>query len=298
MVLSENICDQIVRMTQQERIFWAQENDFFVKESRCNYCGTLMQLKKCRNSTDGFKWKCCTYSCTKYKTYKSVRKDGCFENFSLDLVTIVKVCFYWAHGLQQCEIIRLLKISRSVCFKFEKFFSIKLRKYFELYPVKLGGFNRFCQIDETMVNFKVKSHVGRGPREKIWCFGIVDTSTVPSLGYCCIVCDRKTSTLLPIIERVCRPGTTIISDEWPAYNKISQSLGMSHFKVCHKENFVDPVSLKHTQNIESYWNSLKLAIKKMKGLNKSKHDDFLNYFMWRERVLGREFEKLCELIKL
>jgi transposase-like protein len=298
MILRENICDQITKMTKEQRIFWAQDNGFFVRYNTCDYCNTIMRLVFCKRSTDGYKWQCCNYLCVNYKTYKSLRKDGCFENFSLDLCTIVKFCFYWAQGIQQFEIIKLLTISRSVCLKFENFFCEKIKVYFERYPIRLGGFNRFCQIDESKLNFNVKSHVGRGPREQIWCFGIADTTTTPSLGFCCVVSDRTANTLLPIIARVCRPGTTIVSDEWAAYNNIQNRLGFSHFKVCHKENFVNPVSLLHTQNIESYWNKLKLVIKKMKGIKKNKHEDFLNVFMWRERIVGCEWEKMSELIKL
>jgi hypothetical protein len=74
------------------------------------------------------------------------------------------------------------------------FFCEKIKIYFERYPIKLGGSNRFCQIDESKLNFNVKSHVSRDPREKIWCFGIADTTT--ALGYCCVVSDRTANTLL------------------------------------------------------------------------------------------------------
>ena len=53
--------------------------------------------------------------------------------------------------------------------------------------------------------------------------------------------DRSAATLLPIIQRFIKPGTTVISDEWRAYRQIS-SLGMAHQTVNHSLNFVDPVS--------------------------------------------------------
>ncbi|KCZ80575.1 hypothetical protein H312_02032, partial [Anncaliia algerae PRA339] len=33
-------------------------------------------------------------------------------------------------------------------------------------PIKLGGFGILIEIDETMMNFKVKSHRGRSPSNK------------------------------------------------------------------------------------------------------------------------------------
>ena len=39
---------------------------------------------------------------------------------------------------------------------------------------------------------------------------------------------------------------------WRAYNKINRS-GFNHYKVNHKENFVNPETGKHTQLVECLW---------------------------------------------
>jgi hypothetical protein len=249
-------------MNQKQQLFWAQAMGLLKQTMNCTYCEELMTQCECKNSTDGFKWQCRNSSCSHRYTYKNVRTNCCFKNFNLKLVTLLKVLYYWSKGFQQHEILSVVNVSRHFLVKFENFLSNQIKKYFLLHPVKLGGMNRVCQIDETMLNFKVKSHVGRGPREKIWCFGIVDPTFSPALGYCCVVPNRTTQTLFEIIRNVCLEGTTIISDEWPAYTRIQESLSFNHFKVCHKENFIDPVTRRNTQNVESYWNKLKLAIKK------------------------------------
>ncbi|MGL6009322.1 MAG: transposase [Culicoidibacterales bacterium] len=117
-----------------------------------------------------------------------------------------------------------------------------------------------------MVNYKAKSHRGRAPRRQIWCLTMVDTSTSPALGYVACVANRKAETLLPIITSVVRPGSKILTDEFKAYDSLIHDPRYFLRRVCHKYNFVCPISGNHTQHVESFNNKLKLAIKKCKGI--------------------------------
>ena len=49
-------------------------------------------------------------------------------------------------------------------------------------------------------------------REGHWVFGGIERGT--SEAFMVEVTDRSASTLLPIIQKFIKPGTTIISDEW------------------------------------------------------------------------------------
>jgi hypothetical protein len=109
-------------------------------------------------------------------------------------------------------------------------------------------------------------------------FGIVDTSFIPARGYMESVECRDAATLLSIIECVCLPRTTIMSNGWAAYFRI-QEKGYEHKVVNHSEHFVDPVIGTHTQHIESYWSKCKL--KAMKGVHKEHLDEYLTEIMWR-----------------
>lgn len=58
--------------------------------------------------------------------------------------------------------------------------------------------------------------------------------------------DREAETLLSIIYDKCKPGTTIYSDCWSSYNKISKLRdSYEHKTVNHSVNFVDPDSGKN-----------------------------------------------------
>jgi len=71
-----------------------------------------------------------------------------------------------------------------------------------------------------------------------------------------------------------------------------------HETVNHKINFVNPKTGAHTQNIESYWNKVKLKIKKRKGILKGKIDEFITEHLFFERNEGKLFSELLNLIKV
>ena len=80
------------------------------------------------------------------------------------------------------------------------------------------------------------------------------------------------------------PGTVIHSDQWRSYNGVPQLPNVSsHSTVNHSVEFVDSVTGVHTQNIESYWNRVKMKLKRMKGCRAEEIPGYLDEFMWRER---------------
>ena len=110
-----------------------------------------------------------------------------------------------------------------------------------------------------------------------------DTSTDPALGYMEMVAARDAATLLPIIQAHVNPGTTIWSDSWAAYNNvIALPSVQGHDTVNHSIEFKSP-SGTHTNHIESYWNRVKIKLKRMRGCHRSQLPSYLDEFMWRER---------------
>ena len=134
-------------------------------------------------------------------------------------------------------------------------------------------------------------HRGRGPRQDAWVFGIVDTSHTPALGFMQLVQTRDAATLLPIIRNHVAPGTIVHSDQWRAYNRVANLQPVAtHQTVNHSVNFVDPMTGVHTQHVESYWNRVKVKLKRMRGCHLQQLPGYLDEYMWRERhgKSGRE----------
>ena len=290
----DQLRDEFIRYNNEEMCLWMMNNKIFNSTVQCDDCKKPMKLRKNKRSIDGFEWRCIFHSCKKYNHSNSIRVGSFIENSKLPTLIILKVLIKWSMGMKEVDILKHVSISRTALRVITSKLNGKISEYFKKNSVKLGGPLSIVQVDETKLNFNVKSHRGRGNVKPKWCFCIVDCTISPSLGYCQIVDNRCSSTLLPIIEDIVIPGSTIMSDEWPSYKVLSENTKYTHMTVCHKYNFVCPNTGNHTQNVESYNNRLKLQIKAMKGLTNNGRHDFLLKFMWFER--HSTFQDLIYLI--
>ncbi len=139
------------------------------------------------------------------------------------------------------------------------------------------------EIDESMFG-KRKYHVGRVAQGK-WVIGGVERGT--DNMFMVMVNTRDAATLLPIIQRYVKPGTTIHTDQWAAYNRLS-TLGYTHQTVNHSVNFVDPITGAYTQSIEGSWYAAKRKLKRGHGTSRELFPSYLVEYMWR-RKYGKEF---------
>ena len=125
---------------------------------------------------------------------------------------------------------------------------------------------------------------GRGPRDDLWVFGIISTEYSPCRGYYQVVQQRDRVTLTPILQRVLLPGSKVHSDDWAAYRYLENYVlnVRVHRTVIHRDNFVDPLTGIHTQEVESAWARLKYHIKREKGIRRGDIQGFLDEQMWRD----------------
>ena len=87
-----------------------------------------------------------------------------------------------------------------------------------------------------------------------WIFGGICRETREM--FLVIVPKRDKETLLPIIKSRIRQGTTIISDGWSSYRTLKNE-GFTHLVINNSQNFVDPNTGAHTQNIKNLWWQIK-----------------------------------------
>lgn len=106
-----------------------------------------------------------------------------------------------------------------------------------------------------------------------------------------LVPSRARTTLIPIIKRHVRSGSTIYSDSWRAYVQSLTKEGYHHYPVNHKNNFVDPHTGSHTQHIERYWQTIKGQVWRLRGNRTEKmltsHLKFIEWTYW----LGKKTKK-------
>jgi len=143
--------------------------------------------------------------------------------------------------------------------------------------------------DERLVA-KRKYHVGRDVPQQ-WVFGLYDTTT--KLGHIQLVDDRSAQTLLLIIRRFIQPGTSIYSDQWPAYGQL-RNMGYRHMTVNHSQNFVDPATGTCTNSIEAYWSRVKRSIRLHWLSDRDQLPLRIDEFLWRDRLPTKTYRAAFE----
>ena len=96
---------------------------------------------------------------------------------------------------------------------------------------------------------------------------------------------RDSATLIPIVQQYVRPGTTIYTDLWRAYDSLGRC-GFVHGTVNHSQNFVDPVTGVHTNSIEGTWTHAKKKLK-YHGTSEELFGSYMAEYLWRRRF-GKE----------
>ena len=99
-------------------------------------------------------------------------------------------------------------------------------------------------------------------RDDVWVFGVLSTEHSPCCGYFQVAPRRNRPMLTQILQRVLLPGSEVHSDDWGAYRNLARHVSnvTVHRTVVHHDNFVDPVTGTHTQEVESAWSRLKYHI--------------------------------------
>jgi transposase len=110
------------------------------------------------------------------------------------------------------------------------------------------------EADETYIG-GVKKGCGRGPVGKTPVFGILERSgSVVAKA----VEDASAKSLLPVLEKHVMPQSTIMTDEWPAYQR-SIHRDFKHQTVNHRKGEWVRANV-HTNSIEGFWSQLKRSI--------------------------------------
>lgn len=155
----------------------------------------------------------------------------------------------------------------------------------------LGGDGKTVEIDEAKFG-KRKYHRGR-IIEGQWVFGGIERESKEV--FVVAVPDRTSATLIGIIKERIRPGTTIISDCWRAYDALKDVPEYTHKTVNHSQNFVDPDSGAHTQNIQRSWRNARTFIPKY-GRVEHHYEGYIAEYLFRRKFSSSK-SKYCEFLR-
>lgn len=159
----------------------------------------------------------------------------------------------------------------------------------------IGGPGVYVEIDETCVAKQKHNRGKRKPGSQRWIFG----GTERGEGGRCFahrILRRNKKWLYASIKANIAEGTTIISDEWPAYLRLEKNLPMyKHLLIRHKKDsggsfaksmlLPDGSKLRiHTNKCEGLWSHLKHKIKKIRGTSKSLLQSYISEGVFRMNI--------------
>ena len=264
--------DLIGRFHDKDRLIkWLMEDGLLVKSRVCSVCGDDMKLVNCEDCSDGFKWECRSrINSKRHKVELSIRASSWFEQSKMTLEEILKYSYWWCQELDQAQIRHELGLATHTGCDWDSF----CREVCEISLMEesqsIGGEGKVVQIDESKFG-KRKYHRGHHV-EGQWVFGGIESDSRKC--FLIAVEKRDEQTLLPIIQKWIKPGTTIISDCWKAYCNLEKH-GYMHRTVNHAKVKMPPFSVR-----------------------KHHFSSYLAEFMWRYRNKNNDlFEMFLQDVK-
>ena len=274
-----------------DAIDWCKQFGLIAAQRICAQCAMPMVWSARGGRTDGFQWRC-GRPCQKRLT---IRTGTFFERSHLSIRDILDIIFYWSYEeFTFRKAVREMNLGEHTFVDWRNYLRDICAEHLIRNPTVIGGVGITVQIDES-VFVRRKANVGRMPVPQQWVFGGVDCASKE--GFLVTVPRRDAATLLAVLQQYVRPGTTVVSDLWAAYNTIG-NLGYQHLTVNHSVNFVDPVTGAHTNEVENMWMRAKRRNKKECGTARSLLDSYLLEFMWRLKFGDDPFEQILADIRV
>ena len=219
----------------------------FRKYDYCPKCGSACSLR-IKTSKKALKtgevkeynetsWRCSSWKCD---ITLSLTDDTIWSTIK-DRTLFVFVVNAFINRSTTDSIVNNTGCKRSTAEKYMMFIKNALHLDVEesLNGLLLGGDEVSVQVDESCV-FSRKYNVGRELRttKHGWVFGIVENKP-DGLLFLQMVEKRDSPTLKGLIQQHVKEGTTVFSDSWPSYDGVDKINGYQHYKVNHKEHFVE-----------------------------------------------------------
>ena len=286
-----------VLMSKARCYDWCQTMNLIPQEKVCRICQEPMILDITRGVLG--RWRCkkrsrhneITHRNNSIEVEVAVADGTWFNNSKISIEKSILLTYCWSQGFsykktrQECRFDNEVVSDETITDWFSYCREVCMISLDTLYERQglIGGPGCVVEIDESKIGRR-KYNVGRMV-EGHWILGMVEVGTEEALGpfriEICPENKRDADTLLPLIQRHVAPETTIITDCWGSYNRLSD-LGYNHLTVNHTYNFVDPVTYAHTQHIEANWRPLKRKI--TAGLRDEYLAGHLCEYLWRREV--------------
>ena len=166
-------------------------------------------------------------------------------------------CF--CEDLTATQTANLLQINRNTVNRYYRVFREKIAVYQEQLAQQ-QGFAGQIELDESYFGGKNKGGRGRGTA-KTPAFGIFKRN---GHVYTQVIKNASSQQIRPIIKRLVKPGSTVFTDKWHAYDGLVLN-GYEHFRIDKKEGYSNKKGT-HINGIESFWSFAKRRLLRFNGI--------------------------------
>jgi transposase-like protein len=235
----------------------------------CPHCGCLNENHYKLKTKGEFKG---LYKCRDCRERFTVTVGTMFENSHISLRKwFIAIYIFSAHkkGVSSHQLARDLGITQKTAW----FMLSRIRFTFKVEGIEENQEGEF-QIDESFFggknknrhkDKKIENSQGRSVKDKTPVMGILNDEGKVHLE---VVPNTKAETLKPIIEKMVKDGSIVITDEWSAYIGLSKKY--SHVVLNHqKDEYVRNGF--HNNGIENFWSLFKRGIYGIYHSASSKH---------------------------
>lgn len=234
-------------------------------------------------------YKCASnkYKCKSTGKYFNVRTATIFEGSKIPLQQwFLAIYLFVSHkkGISSHQMAKDLSITQK-----SAWFLLSRIRYAMEHESFLKEMSGSVQIDETFVGGKNKNRhkdkkvpysSGRAFKDKTPIVGFLDDRGIVR---CVVVPDTKASTLQPIVRKVIKSDSILITDEWLGYRGLSESYW--HEVVDHGRKQYQNDNGFSSNGIENFWSHLKRGIIGVYHKASRKHlQNYANEFTFRFNV--------------
>jgi transposase len=233
----------------------------------------------------------CVY-CGSYGLYRladrRVKCKSCGRFYSLvKFRRDIEVLHYFSLELSANRTARELGLNYKTVQSRYMFFREKITEYSGENFRKLGG---ELEIDETYFGGRRKGKRGRGAKNKVIVFGILERN---GQVYTAIVPDVSAETLMSEIEAKTKKGSVYYTDCFKSYRSLRQY--GKHNKI--NKQYAYAKGRNHVNGIEGFWSFAKERFHKYHGIQKDNYPLYLKEMEFRFNNRNTDiFKKLFQII--
>lgn len=236
--------------TEEAAITFLQSKGILKEYRECPYCrgNNIWRIRRYK------------YKCRNCRKEWGIRKDSILENFKIPLRKVILSIKLFELEISALKASKQLKISYNTILKLYDFYRHLILKESR----DKNEFYGEIELDESYCGGKRKGKRGRGARNKVPVFGILERK-----GKVCveIVPDVKSDTLIDLTIKKVKRGSLIYTDCYRSYDGLV-SYGFKHRRIHHDKKFVN--GKVYINGIEGFWSYAKERLLKHHGVSTDK----------------------------